>query len=109
MFHDFCQSVTLVFCQRMHVSHDHHPRGPCCSRARISYDEPYMGAISYQKIFASALKSELATSYQANSPCLPGGGTGSGGSPSHQSEQRCHLCAPGPPSCSPSRRAQSGG
>src|SRR5256712_11513567 len=55
MFHDFCQSVTLVFCQRTHVSHDHHPRGPCCSRARISYDEPYMGAISYQKIFASAL------------------------------------------------------
>src|SRR3989442_3881741 len=56
MFHDFCQSVTLVFCQRTHVSHDHHPRGPCCSRARISYDEPYMGAISYQKIFASALR-----------------------------------------------------
>src|SRR2546421_10232762 len=55
MFHDFCQSVTLVFCQRTHVSHDHHPRGPCCSRARISYDEPCMGAISYQKIFASAL------------------------------------------------------
>src|SRR5437667_1129236 len=55
MFHDFCQSVTLVFCQRTHVSHDHHPRGPCCSRARISYDEPRMGAISYQKIFASAL------------------------------------------------------
>src|SRR5256886_4486356 len=56
MFHDFCQSVTLVFCQRTHVSHDHHPRGPCCSRARISYDEPCMGAISYQKIFASALR-----------------------------------------------------
>src|SRR2546422_7513981 len=56
MFHDFCQSVTLVFCQRTHVSHDHHPRGPCCSRARISYDEPCMGAIFYQKIFASALK-----------------------------------------------------
>src|SRR5205809_2460443 len=55
MFHDFCQSVTLVFCQRTHVSHDHHPRGPCCSRARISYDEPCMGAIFYQKIFASAL------------------------------------------------------
>src|SRR5712691_3411926 len=55
MFHDFCQSVTLVFCQRTHVSHDHHPRGPCCSRARISYDAPGMGAISYQKIFASAL------------------------------------------------------
>src|SRR5947209_12815311 len=55
MFHDFCQSVTLVFCQRTHVSHDHHPRGPCCSRARISYDEPCMGAISYQKLFASAL------------------------------------------------------
>src|SRR2546426_8174309 len=58
MFHDFCQSVTLVFCQRTHVSHDHHPRGPCCSRARISYDEPYRGAISYQKIFASALTSQ---------------------------------------------------
>jgi len=43
MFHDCCQSVTLVFCQRTHVSHDHHPRGPCCSRASISYDEPYMG------------------------------------------------------------------
>src|SRR5437899_2757201 len=56
MFHDFCQSVTLVFCQRTHVSHDHHPRGPCCSRARISYDAPCMGAISYQKIFASALR-----------------------------------------------------
>src|SRR5207245_9347995 len=55
MFHDCCQSVTLVFCQRTHVSHDHHPTGPCCSRARISYDEPCMGAISYQKIFASAL------------------------------------------------------
>src|SRR5205807_3260528 len=55
MFHDFCQSVTLVFCQRTHVSHDHHPRGPCGSRARISYDAPCMGAISYQKIFASAL------------------------------------------------------
>src|SRR2546429_406476 len=55
MFHDFCQSVTLVFCQRTHVSHDHHPRGSCCSRARISYDEPCMGAIFYQKIFASAL------------------------------------------------------
>src|SRR5207302_7148869 len=55
MFHDFCQSVTLVFCQRTHVSHDHHSRGSCCSRARISYDEPCMGAIFYQKIFASAL------------------------------------------------------
>src|SRR5437588_6015338 len=55
MFHDFCQSVTLVFCQRTHVSHDHHPRGQCCSSARISYDAPCMGAISYQKIFASAL------------------------------------------------------
>src|SRR5438552_16790021 len=60
MFHDFCQSVTLVFCQRTHVSHDHHPRGPCCSRARISYDEPCMGAISYQKIFASALSSTFS-------------------------------------------------
>src|SRR5438132_14130703 len=60
MFHDFCQSVTLVFCQRTHVSHDHHPRGPCCSRARISYDAPCMGAISYQKIFASALIPETA-------------------------------------------------
>src|SRR3989442_1692318 len=59
MFHDFCQSVTLVFCQRTHVSHDHHPRGPCCSRARISYDEPCMGAIFYQKIFASALSPVL--------------------------------------------------
>src|SRR3989442_499711 len=58
MFHDFCQSVTLVFCQRTHVSHDHHPRGSCCSRARISYDEPCMGAIFYQKIFASALTPE---------------------------------------------------
>src|SRR5438132_5984157 len=55
MFHDFCQSVTLVFCQRTHVSNDHNPRGSCCSRARISYDEPCMGAIFYQKIFASAL------------------------------------------------------
>src|SRR5438445_2868596 len=59
MFHDFCQSVTLVFCQRTHVSHDHHPRGSCCSRARISYDEPCMGAIFYQKIFASALITAL--------------------------------------------------
>src|SRR5216684_3702160 len=55
MFHDFCQRVTLAFGQRTHVSHDHHPRGPCCSRARISYDEPCMGVISYQKTFASAL------------------------------------------------------
>src|SRR5262245_30016970 len=55
MFHDFCQSVTLAFCQKTHVSHDHHPRGPCCSSASISYDAPCMGAISYQKIFASAL------------------------------------------------------
>src|SRR2546430_14916660 len=55
MFHDFCQSVTLAFCQKTHVSHDHHPRGQCCSSARISYDAPCMGAISYQKIFASAL------------------------------------------------------
>src|SRR5207247_3747446 len=61
MFHDFCQSVTLVFCQRTHVSHDHHPRGPCCSRARISYDEPCMGAIFYQKIFASALTPSFAS------------------------------------------------
>src|SRR5712664_2652535 len=58
MFHDFCQSVTLAFGQRTHVSHDHHPRGPCCSRARISYDEPCMGVISYQKTFASALMTE---------------------------------------------------
>src|SRR5438105_15159595 len=55
MFHDFCQSVTLAFCQKTHVSHDHHPRGQCCSSASISYDAPCMGAISYQKIFASAL------------------------------------------------------
>src|SRR5215469_1788671 len=36
MFHDFCQSVTLAFCQKTHVSHDHHPRGQCCSSAKIS-------------------------------------------------------------------------
>lgn len=55
LLHDFCQSVTLAFGQKTHVSHDHHPRGPCCSSARISYDAPCMGAIYYQKIFASAL------------------------------------------------------
>src|SRR5262249_45187150 len=59
MFHDFCQSVTLAFCQKTHVSHDHHPGGQCCSSAKISYDAPCMGAISYQKIFASALRTEL--------------------------------------------------
>src|SRR5256712_11841580 len=67
MFHDFCQSVTLVFCQRTHVSHDHHPRGQCCSSARISYDAPCMGAISYQKIFASALTS---TAVRTSTVCL---------------------------------------
>src|SRR5215510_11953588 len=55
MFHDVCQSVTLAFCQKTHVSHDHHPRGQCCSSASIAYDAPCMEAISYQKIFASAL------------------------------------------------------
>ena len=55
MFHDFGQSVPLAFGQRTHISHAHHSRGQCCCSARSSYDVPYMGAISYQKTFASAL------------------------------------------------------
>src|SRR5262249_39697954 len=57
--HDFCQSVTVAFCQQTHVSHDHHPRGPCYSSASIAYDAPCMGAISYQEIFASALNGTI--------------------------------------------------
>src|SRR6266568_1531855 len=73
MFHDCCQRVTLAFGQRTHVSHDHHPRGPCCSRASISYDEPCMGVISYQKTFASALMMQNAPLHQV---VVIGGGFG---------------------------------
>src|SRR5262249_50285328 len=55
MVHDFCQRVTLAFGQRTHIPHDHHSRGQCYRSASISYDVPCMGAISYQKTFASAL------------------------------------------------------
>src|SRR3989442_12847925 len=91
MFHDFCQSVTLVFCQRTHVSHDHHPRGPCCSRARLSYDEPYMGAISYQKIFASALIGNANANGQYYRPITP-----------------VHMLAAGPPFRAEPLLSQSG-
>src|SRR5215510_532999 len=55
MVHDFCQRMTLAFGQRTHIPHDHHSRGQCYRSANISYDVPCMGAISYQKTFASAL------------------------------------------------------
>src|SRR5882724_9627073 len=61
MFPDFCQSVLLAFGQRTHISHDHHSRGQCCSSASISYDVPCMGVISYQKTFASALRSSMVS------------------------------------------------
>jgi hypothetical protein len=44
--HDVCPSGTLACCQKTHGSHDHHPRGPWCSSAKMSYDAPGMGAIS---------------------------------------------------------------